>query len=76
MSDRILKLAQFIKENEFMRMSTFLTPNICNDEMCKVYEEDGLTLLWCPHWHYLELFGATNLEVKYLDDNCILNVGW
>lgn len=76
MSERILKLAEFIKDNEFTYMSTFLTPNTCNDEMCNVYEEDGVTLLWCPHWQYLELFGATNLEVKYLDDNRILNVEW
>lgn len=76
MSERILKLVEFIKDNEFRYMQTFLTSNVCGDEMSKVYEEDGLTLLWCRHWDYLELFGATNLEVKYLDDNCILNVEW
>lgn len=76
MSDRIAKLIEFIRDNEFTHMSTFLTHNICGDDMCTVYEEDGLTLLWCHHWQYLELFGATNVEVKYLDDNCILNVEW
>lgn len=76
MSERILRLVEFIRDNEFTHMDTYLTRNIYGDDMRKVYEEDGLTLLWCPHWQYLELFGATNAELKYLNDNYILYVEW
>lgn len=61
------KVMEFLKKEYPYGRQTFFTPNIAGDTMFTVYEEDGIRILNCPYWDYIEIFGLTDDEIKELE---------
>jgi len=70
--DRIEKLRQFLVGRGFKGTQTFDTRNIAGDLMTTVYDNDGITVDYCYHYEYLEIFGLSEEEYESLSD--ILNI--
>jgi tRNA(His) 5'-end guanylyltransferase len=62
MTERLKKVLGFIKENYDSGIQVYFTRNIVGDYMDVVYQEDGITIEYCPVYWYLEVFGLTNKE--------------
>lgn len=69
--DRLSKVKKFIQEtyydewNKEYTIQLFDSRNTVGDIMETVYEEDGITIDFCPRYYYLEIFGLSDEE--YLD---------
>lgn len=58
------KLIEFLK-NEFPeRIQMFDTRNIVGDRMVTIYDEDGITVDYCPDYDYIEIFGLTDEQFE------------
>ena len=71
--DRLSKIKKFIQENYYdetcgWTIQLFDSRNIVGDYMETVYEEDGVTIDYCPYYDYLEIFGLTDEEYWSLID--------
>jgi hypothetical protein len=62
MTERLKKALDFIKANYDSGIQVYFTRNIVGDDMDVVYQEDGITIEYCPAYWYLEVFGLTNKE--------------
>ena len=49
-------------------MQTFDCRNIMGDSMSTIYDEDGITVDFCYHYEYLEIFGLSDEEYSSLGD--------
>lgn len=70
--DKIKKLRQFLIGRGFKGTQTFNSRNMVGDPMGTIYEKDGITVDYCHHYEYLEIFGLSNEEYQSLSD--ILNI--
>ena len=68
----IKKLRDFIVNGGYRGMQAFNTRNIIGDSMTTIYDSDGITVDFCYHYSYLEIFGLTDEQYKSLSD--ILNI--
>ena len=71
--DRLSKVKKFIQENYYDEtcgwpIQLFDSRNTVGDYMETVYEEDGVTIDYCPHYDYLEIFGLSADEYWSLID--------
>jgi phosphorylcholine metabolism protein LicD len=72
--DRLSKVKKFIQETYYDEWTGYYTiqlfdsRNTVGDIMETVYEEDGITIDFCPRHYYLEVFGLTNEEYLELID--------
>ena len=62
MTERLKKALDFIKANYDSGIQVYFTRNIVGDYMDVVYQEDGITIEYCPGYWYLEVFGLTDEE--------------
>jgi hypothetical protein len=62
MTERLKKVLDFIKANYDSGIQVYFTRNIVGDNMDVVYQEDGMTIEYCPGYWYLEVFGLTDEE--------------
>jgi hypothetical protein len=62
MTERLKKALDFIKANYDSGIQVYFTRNIVGDDMDVVYQEDGITIEYCPVYWYLEVFGLTDEE--------------
>ena len=69
--DRLSKVKKFIQENYYDGdvIQLFDSRNLVGDYMETVYDDDGITIDYCPGYHYLEVFGLTNEEYLELIDS-------
>ena len=65
--NKINKLKRFLQEN-YPNIQAFDTRNIVGDYMITVYDEDGITVDYCPYYEYIEIFGLRYEEFKDLID--------
>lgn len=63
MTKRIKRLNNFLKEH-YPDTQAFDSANIAGDDMQKVYDEDGITVLYATFWDYVEIFGVTREEFE------------
>jgi len=63
--NRVERIIEFLSQ-KFKRIQTFDTRNVVGDEMETIYEEDGVTIDYCRHWDYIEIFGLTKGEYAAL----------
>ena len=42
----------------------FDTPSLVNDYRIPIYIEDDITVLYAPHWDYIEIYGITDEEFE------------
>lgn len=61
----LTKVLDYIKANYHSGIQVFFSHNTAGDEMETVWSEDGVTILYCPYYDYLEVFGLTNEDEKY-----------
>lgn len=66
--NKINKLKKFLQE-EYPDIQAFNTRNIAGDSLYTVYEEDGITVDYCPYYEYIEIFGLTSKEFESLIDD-------
>lgn len=59
---RIEKLINFLKTKFEDGIQMFDTPSIMNDFRVPIYNTDGITVLWAPHYEYIEIFGISTEE--------------
>jgi len=62
MTERLKKVLDFIKANYDSGIQVYFTRNIVGDDMAVAYQEDGITIEYCPVYWYLEVFGLTDEE--------------
>lgn len=67
-NEAIKKLRDFIVNSGYKGMQTFNTRNIVGDSMTTIYDSDGITVDFCYHYGYLEIFGLTDEQYKSLSD--------
>lgn len=68
MNDKLEKLRVFIL-NEFpIGVQMFNTHNIAGDYMITIYEADGVTIMYAPHYEYVEVFGLSYKEFVQLNE--------
>lgn len=68
--NRLSKVKKFIQENYYDGdvIQLFDSRNLVGDYMETVYEEDGITIDYCPRYWYLEIFGLSDKEYLELID--------
>lgn len=66
--DRVERLRQFLIDRGFEGTQTFCSRNMVGDPMGTVYDDDGITVDYCHHYEYLEIFGLSNEEYRSLSD--------
>ena len=66
--ERLNKLRRFLITKGYKGMQTFDNRNMAGDSMVTIYEEDGITVDYCPGYAYLEIFGLSNEEYHSLKD--------
>lgn len=62
------KLRQFLINEGYTGTQTFDCRNIVGDPMSNIYDEDGITVDFCYHYDYLEIFGLSDEEYASLSD--------
>ena len=67
MTQRLAKVLDYIKTNHHSSIQVFFSRNTLGDQMETVWSEDGVTILYCPYYDYLEVFGLTNEDEKYFN---------
>lgn len=61
---RIEKLIKFLKERFEYGIQMFDTPCLINDYRIPIYIEDNITVLYAPHWDYIEIYGISDEEFE------------
>ena len=61
-SYRLAKLIEFLKEEFPNGIQTFFTKNLVGDYMYVIYDEDDISVEYCPTWNYIEIFGLDTYE--------------
>lgn len=67
MNDKLEKLRAFILNDFPNGVQMFNTRNIAGDYMITIYEADGVTIMYAPHYDYIEVFGLSYKEFNQLD---------
>lgn len=62
---KITKLKSFLQKT-VPGIQVFDTPNWAGDPMKKIYDKDGITVLHCEYWDYIEIFGLTDRQFESL----------
>lgn len=60
-------LIEFLKKEFPDGIQMFNTRNWIGDQMCTIYNEDGIVVDYCYGYEYIEVFGLSNKEFKRLD---------
>ena len=63
---RIEAVIDFLKNRFPYGIQIFTTRNILGDSIYPTYEEDGISIEYCPNWYYVEIFGLTSNEWQTL----------
>lgn len=67
-SYRLAKLIEFLKEEFSNGIQIFFTKNIVGDYMYIIYNEDDISVEYCPNWNYIEIFGLDTYERNILEE--------
>lgn len=62
MEPRIKRLIRFIKSKFEDGIQMFNTPSLTGDERGKIYDKDGITVLWSWYYEYIEIYGISDVE--------------
>lgn len=68
MSERIETLKAYILDEFPSGVQMFNTHNIAGDYMITIYEADGVTIMYAPHYDYIEVFGLSYKEFVQLNE--------
>lgn len=63
-SDRFHKLLNFLRNSNLLGMQVFDCESLVGDAMECVYSEDGIRVLVCYYWDYVEVLGISDEEFK------------
>jgi hypothetical protein len=66
--DRLKNLRKFLIDGGYSGTQTFDCGNIVGDPMHVIYDEDEITVYYCYHYDYLEIFGLSDEEYASLGD--------
>lgn len=61
-SERFYKLLKFLRSSNLLGMQVFNCPSLVDDYRESVYEQDGIEVLVCPYYEYVEILGISNEE--------------
>lgn len=62
MEPRIERLISFIKSKFEDGIQMFNTPSLVNDERGKIYDKEGIIVLWSWYYEYIEIYGISDVE--------------
>lgn len=63
-SDRFHKLLVFLRNSNLLGMQVFDCESLVGDARECVYSEDGIRVLVCYYWDYVEVLGISDEEFK------------
>lgn len=63
-SDRFYKLLDFLRNSDLLGMQVFDCESLVGDERECVYSENGIEVLVCYYWNYVEVLGISDEEFK------------
>lgn len=63
-SDRFCKLLDFLRNSNLLGKQVFDCETLVGDERECVYSEDGIMVLVCYYWNYVEVLGISDEEFK------------
>ena len=68
--NRVESVRDFLVKNKdkYLKMQTFNCQCSFGDYRKSIYRENGVEILYCPDWNYLEILGLTEEEYNSLDD--------
>lgn len=61
---RIENLIKFLKNQFKDGIQMFNTPSLVGDFRFTIYEEDGIEVLFAPHYDYIEIYGISDEEFE------------
>lgn len=65
--NKIEKLKIFLQKH-YPNIQAFNCHGAFGDDVEEVYNQDGIRVLYCYDWNYIEIFGLTNKEFEDLLD--------
>ena len=68
MSDRIIRVKQFLTTKFPKGIQVFNSRNLVGDYMENIYKADSIVIDWSEHWNYIEIFGVNSEEYQYICD--------
>ena len=70
--NKLIKLKRFLQEN-YPNIQAFNCSGCAGDKLEEVYDDDGIEVLYCYGWNYIEIFGLDDDEFySLLDENSFL----
>ena len=63
---RIESVIDFLKNRFPDGIQIFRTHNVVGDYLYPIYEEDDISIEYCPNYYYVEIFGLTSNEWQTL----------
>ena len=70
MTDRVDRLLIFMKNTFPKGIQMFDTRNWTGDRTERIYTEDGISVDFCPGYMYVEIFGLTDEEFRFVESKC------
>ena len=61
---RIENLIKFLKQRFKDGIQMFNTPSLAGDYRAPIYGKNGITVLWAPHYEYIEIYGISDEEFE------------
>lgn len=61
---RIENLIEFLKNQFKDGIQMFNTPSLMGDFRLPIYKEDGIEVLFAPHYDYIEIYGISDEEFE------------
>lgn len=65
---RLEKVKKFLSDNNYNGTEVYKTPNTAGDIMVPVYQKDGIEILYCYIYNYLEIFNLTDEEYDQITE--------
>ena len=69
----VTKIKNLINEKFDGEIQMFDCPNVVGDPMELIFDEDDVTVDYCPYYNYIEIFGLTDEEFNELNDQFGVN---
>ena len=66
--DRLERLKEVLRDNHLLGVQCFDCESLVGDYRETIYDEDGIQVLVCPYYEYVEILGLSDDEYKSITE--------
>lgn len=66
--DRLERLKEVLRDNNLLGVQCFDSESLVGDYRETFYDEDGIQVLVCPYYEYVEILGLSDDEYKSITE--------